>query len=460
MGVDNTHNGCVVAIAYDQCMRKSVRNKMYKHETVEEMVKRPMTVLNKTFRDGMDRNGDMRSLSNDYLIDNNANMPINHNPTNELTNHLNHTKNTSKENENVSNYNLEEKRLSDEESEQQRNGNNLKLEQKTCKILIEAKHLDFKLTPNQARLFELVKSEDLYVIKKVLSIAAGKLKIPEICRYEENNQVSLLHVAVKHQGYDVVEYLVNKRGFGHCLHKPIFQNTLIHDCMQDINEVDAERFEEKVKILELLFTKHPPLIDSINEEHHTPLHVATCRMLSNREQLELIDMLLCSDARVNATDRYGHTPLHLTVFKYVSERLMSTIQLLIENHADPDAQDRRGCTFLHHAARNVSPSIFYDIVNYLVSIERTDSFNIPDIDGWTVLHYAVWTKPSPLVETLKLFKTHMVDFNAVTFTDDSILFKAIEKDVGESLLNALIEFGADWRIRNKNRDTALHNAAY
>ncbi|CAL8070112.1 unnamed protein product [Orchesella dallaii] len=54
----------------------------------------------------------------------------------------------------------------------------------------------------------------------------------------------------------------------------------------------------------------------------------------------------------------------------------------------------------------------------------------------------------------------MVDFNAVTFNDDPVLFKAIEKEGDEPLLNALIEFGADWTIRNKKRDTPLHNAAY
>ncbi|CAL8069990.1 unnamed protein product [Orchesella dallaii] len=333
-------------------------------------------------------------------------------------------------------------------------------------------------------LFELVESEDLCVIKKILKSVAARVDITEICignesysdsgsesesdseadsesEYEYDYEIgtSLLHVAVEHRDYDVVEYLVNEQGFGKVLAKPNFQ-TLVRDCMEEIAEPDIRTFDQKCMILELLFNKCPSLIESRDDDQSTPLHLATETDFSNGKQVELIKRLLCRNTNVNAKDGKGFTPLHLAVCEDGPKNVIDIIHLLFAHHADPNVKDNDGRSFLHIAAKNVPPRIFQEIIMYLVSMDMTNCFNIHDTDGCTVLHVAVmYMKGDPLEETLQLLKTHGVNFNAVDYVSDSVMFKAIAGGRNESFLNTLIRFGADWTILNINNNTALHYAA-
>ncbi|CAL8133171.1 unnamed protein product [Orchesella dallaii] len=281
-------------------------------------------------------------------------------------------------------------------------------QEKIQQTLDELNEMD--LLKTRIKLFELVKSEKFCIIKPVLNSLAAHMKITELCDDEER---SLLHVAVKFREYDVVEYLVNERGFGNILHAPMFQNTLIHDCIEDIHTVDVEKFEQKHMILELLFTKHPLLIQSKNTAERTPLHIATDLVFSNGKQIEFIKMLLAANACVNAEDESDRTPLHLAVRGFVSENVSDIIQILIEHGAEPDAQDIIDYTFLHYAIQDVPPREFHEIVKHLVSIERTKSFHTHGDVIDTVLHNSGrYLKGDLLDETLQLFKTHGVNFNA------------------------------------------------
>ncbi|CAL8069950.1 unnamed protein product [Orchesella dallaii] len=341
---------------------------------------------------------------------------------------------------------------------------------KIMKIVDEVKELDFTLKAGQDRLFKIVKSEDLCIIKHVLEFARTKFNITEMFKEEEMDRVeiggvklSLLHVAVMYRGYDVVEYLLNQQAFWKVLDKPIIKNTLVYCCIDDIYIVDAEKFKEKCMILELLFNKNPTLIEYRKwGSIYTPLQLATCWKFTNGKQVEFIKTLLRAKANVNATGEYGQTLLHLAVEdENPPENVMEIIQLLIEHDADPDVKDSFGRTFLHDAVINVPPRIFHEIIVYLVSIQRTNSFNIPDNDGLRVLHVAVRSmKGDPLEETLQLLKTHRVNFKARDSDGDSPIFLAIGGGRSESFLNTLIRFGADWTIKNKKNETALHKAAY
>ncbi|CAL8133201.1 unnamed protein product [Orchesella dallaii] len=306
-------------------------------------------------------------------------------------------------------------------------------------------------------LFELVKSAEFYIIDHVLNTFAA----PLIIEIFDDNKLSLLHMAVKYHSFNVVENLVNGRGFANVLHEPRFQKTLIHHCIEDIHTVDEDTFEQKRMMLEFLFAKDPLLIQSENNIKHTPLHIATDRVFSNGKQIDFIKMLLDAKACVNAKDEHGRTPLHLAVKDKVSENVNDILQILVDHGADPDAQDIINETFLHNAAKFVPPPAFHKIVNYLVSIEKTRSFHTPDKNGWTVLHHAASNMNGhPLDETLQLFKTHGVDFNALSNDGNSVMFRAIEFRRSEAFLRTLNQLGADWKLENHSRDTALHIAAH
>ncbi|CAL8147730.1 unnamed protein product [Orchesella dallaii] len=349
-------------------------------------------------------------------------------------------------------------------------------QKKIGNIVDELKRLDFTLNTNQDRLFEIIEYEDLDVIKQVFEFVSGQMDITEIWKEEKRVvrattgfrdetvtvQISLLHVAERSRGYDVVEYLVNDQAFGNVLDKPIFQNILVLDCIRNINNIDTEKFNEKCRIIQLLSSKCPNLLEFKDNYKRTPLHNAMGMEFSNGKQIEFINTLLQANAFVNAADSNGRTPLHMLVYCNVSENVIEITRLLIAHGADINVKENNnyGMTFLHLAAMHVPPHIFHEIILYLVSIQREKSFVIPANDGCTVLHFAMGNiKGVPLESTLQLLKIHGVNFNALTNNGDSVMSKAIVGGRSESFLNTLILLGADWTIKNKKNDTALHHAA-
>ncbi|CAL8116693.1 unnamed protein product [Orchesella dallaii] len=371
-------------------------------------------------------------------------------PTNEDKNILDSAQKASQQSTDDESENLENSFLEDQSNDDE----NL---DKIRQIVDELQNLNSG--GKSKRLFEIVRSSEFCIIKQILNITASQMRITEIC---DDLERTLLHAAVEYREYDVVEYLVNARGFGNVLDKSIFQNTLIHDCLKDINTMNAEKLKQKHAILEFLITKNPRLIESKDKYERTPLHIAVMKV-KNNEQVKFIETLLNAKASVNAKDVYRHTPLHIAVCEKTSqEKVTTVIRLLIKHGADPDTQDKWGRTFLHFAAPKSTPSIFQEIVEHLVSIRRTKSFTIPDGSGWQVLHCLAvgnWDQ-EPLYETLQLFRTHGVNFNALCNSGATPMFKAIEYGRSESFLKMFTEFGADWKINNNDQDTILHIAAY
>ncbi|CAL8071148.1 unnamed protein product [Orchesella dallaii] len=281
-------------------------------------------------------------------------------------------------------------------------------------ILNDLKKLDLK--GKHTKLLEVVRYEDLSVIKGVFD-GAGHINPTEIFN---NQNKTLLHVAVAFRKYEVVEYLMTAQGFNESLAEPIFKDTLIHDCIKKIHEVDVNMFEEKCRILKLLFQQHPHFIDSkIGVHQRTPLHIATANVFKNGKQLDFLNMLFRYNPQVNLQDKYGNTPLHLAVrnveekwdsfeevlklfqfhgadFNVVSSDtgdsiIFSAIQrgesekvlkLLIEHGADWKIKNNYNGTALHQAAffQNL------DALKLFLSLAR--DVNARDEDGCTALHSA------------------------------------------------------------------------
>ncbi|MGB2578594.1 ankyrin repeat protein [Elusimicrobium simillimum] len=81
----------------------------------------------------------------------------------------------------------------------------------------------------------------------------------------------------------------------------------------------------------------------------TPLHAAAGWNGNNKEELNIIEILLQAGATIEVADAYGFTPLH----EAASNADSGKIKLLLEYGANPNAQTTRRRTPLHLAAQMV-----------------------------------------------------------------------------------------------------------
>ncbi|KAM9854537.1 ankyrin repeat domain-containing protein 27 [Aulostomus maculatus] len=155
----------------------------------------------------------------------------------------------------------------------------------------------------------------------------------------------------------------------------------------------------------------PSIVTSFSRDDrgYTPLHVA-----SICGQAQLIDLLVCKGAPVNATDYHTLTPLHLACQK----GYQGVTLLLLHYKANTDAQDNNGNTPLHLACMYghedcVKALVYFDI--------QTCHLDLQNDKGDTALHMAArWGY--------------------------------------EGIIQVLLENGANADILNKNKDSPLQCA--
>ncbi|XP_071316548.1 ankyrin repeat domain-containing protein 27 [Trachinotus anak] len=115
---------------------------------------------------------------------------------------------------------------------------------------------------------------------------------------------------------------------------------------------------------------------SRDDRGYTPLHVAAiCG------QAQLIDLLVCKGAPVNATDYHALTPLHLAC----QRGYQGVTLLLLHYKANTDAQDNNGNTPLHLACMYGHEDCVKALVYYDVQMCRLD---LQNDKGDTALHMA------------------------------------------------------------------------
>lgn len=244
--------------------------------------------------------------------------------------------------------------------------------------------------------------------------------------------------------------------------------------------------------------KHHAKPDLANHEGQTPLNLLCAQQWIAYQQSEAtnrVALLLNAGAKVNAPDSHGLTPLHVAI-DHASADVLSllikhagkldqlsdksgqtllhlavtnhqfesakTVQLLLENHANPNARDRLGRTPLNlfiQAAQSGDYQVHVEVVDALIKAGADASLR--DNEGQTFLHE--WCKQgrshwSNLDEVIrKLLAQHSDLLKMTNAAGDTPLHTALRSD-NSTAVRLLLEYGADLLIHDARGETALYLA--
>jgi len=203
--------------------------------------------------------------------------------------------------------------------------------------------------------------------------------------------------------------------------RDIYGNSLLHYAAR----------EENTELINLLIEKGAdPLLQ--NERGETPLHWAVANA-------EVVSLLVKYD--VDVKDRDGRTPLHWAV-KFGNR---DAVEILLRHGASVDATDKYGFTPLKLALFEGSPK-HIQIAKLLIE---------HGADVKSAFHMAVYTGSADLV---KLFLEKGADIDAQDNNGDTALHIATRRGYLD-VVKVLLEHGANANLRNKFGETPLDIAA-
>jgi len=231
----------------------------------------------------------------------------------------------------------------------------------------------------------------------------------------------------------------------------------------------------RTRVLKLL-VRHGVSVDQLNSEGVAPLHEAV-----RAGHQRIAEILLAADARIDAQDELGRTPLHWAICgEYYSEvrtvleryRLdvrwsdsdqyealereirqrfvLRMVEFLVSRGADIEAKDNRGRTALHYAA-----SEGYDQAVEFFLAKGVD-IDAKDEDGETPLCRALLGGHTAAARVLAARGAEKVDLSQKT---DRLLVHPAVKKVDAVLVGLLLANGADADERDERAETPLHRAA-
>lgn len=165
-----------------------------------------------------------------------------------------------------------------------------------------------------------------------------------------------------------------------------------------IGFTDVRVGKRKMDKIRAILENNPTLINSVNDQGFTPLHVAAKRGYKN-----MTDLFILKGANLNAKDpHYGSTPLHIAVV----EKRHDTVVTLIINGADVNVADKYGRTPLHYAAQAGNSKQIKLLIKKGAKVSPVDNKF-----GYTPLHEAVIANQ---LECAKLLIQNKADINART----------------------------------------------
>ena len=158
--------------------------------------------------------------------------------------------------------------------------------------------------------------------------------------------------------------------------------------------------ENNVKKVKAILSKRRHLVN-VRHEDETLLHIA-----SEKGFNDIVLLLITMGSDVEARNNNGWTPLLCASMYSQTE----TVDILLENEANPRAKCIMGNTPLHYGAQSGNIKILLNLMHKYNEIDEQN------IDGWTSLHRAVYSRQ---VEAVKFLLNEGANPKIVTSTGKS-----------------------------------------
>lgn len=139
----------------------------------------------------------------------------------------------------------------------------------------------------------------------------------------------------------------------------------------------------------------------------------------------------------------GQTPLHIAAI--MGHRAIANY--LLENGADPSAQDSSGATPLHEAIRYGNLDIAQSLLKAGANVRAADNLGKPPL--------MVIIPKEKMLETYKLLMEYKADILQKDSFGDTVLHTVTMLNVEKDIVEYLIENGADVNAKNKEGSTPL-----
>lgn len=256
----------------------------------------------------------------------------------------------------------------------------------------------------------------------------------DICLRNKAGMTSL-EKAIVHKQERVCELLLNA-GVPLEMHSKKFKRTPFHTA------VDTGQ----VQIAKMLLERGAHVNVKDHRGFH-PIHTAAIR-----NQLEIVKIILKHDpsqANIKAksygkkSTMKGMTIVHIAVKK----KNYGLLDLVLKLGGDPNVRDWYGRTAFYYATCLGDTRLVH-------MMEHAADATVPDKNGFTALHEAVFRLDLPMVKCLLTCYSN-INVNAVDKYGKSPLHIAAEKGYNEIFFQ-LVNSGADWRMITKRGDTILH----
>ena len=250
------------------------------------------------------------------------------------------------------------------------------------------------------------KSEDEKIIKKWREIfelpkkeMRKELKQLDLSLVTSENQ-NILHIACKDTKKDSIEILLS------------------------INDTKKEKEKEKNLDINL----------QDKTKGWTPLYYLLDS--SDGSETDILQMLIKSGTKINISDKYGITPLHLISFKGQDEYM----SIFLQNNVDINVQDKFKRIPLNYAIMEGQLNSAYFL------LEAGSIINSKDIDGNSLLHYAVSSKGNSLLFSIMLID-RKINLDEINNDGDTALMLIAKKNPKENvrLIKKLIDSGAKYK---------------
>jgi ankyrin repeat protein/predicted DNA-binding WGR domain protein len=229
------------------------------------------------------------------------------------------------------------------------------------------------------------------------------------CKIKSREGKSAIHYACEHGSYDALKLLIpesdinqpggeRKTPLIYCAMKGHYR------CMELLLEHKAkvlckDKFKRSALILavknghskeaSLLLSKGAPF-DHPDSSNNYPIHYAAAY-----GWVECIDLLVKAGANINAVNDWKIPPLLIAMLK---EQIGCVERLLKEHSIDINCKDEQGRTLLSQTIEVLSLDTLRQIEYFL--FEKKADPDIPDLNGWTPLHYLCNKSPPNCQNTL------------------------------------------------------------